>query len=143
MRHACICTLLGLLTAGAVTTASAQTFDPSTPLNANAATDTGGDTFPQMATDGLGTWVAVWRSNDPLGGPAGTDWDIFFARSVDDGATWSAPAVLNSYGIGDSGIDHSPQVVTDDGLVTLKRIDVANNRIGLQLQTTDTELTGL
>ena len=28
-------------------------------LNTNGATDTGGDTVPQVTTDGMGNWVAV------------------------------------------------------------------------------------
>jgi hypothetical protein len=33
-------------------------------LNANAATDTGEDGAPTLATDGAGTWVALWESTD-------------------------------------------------------------------------------
>jgi hypothetical protein len=50
-------------------------------LNSNAATDAGGDFYPQVTTDGA-TWVVVWYSYDSLGGPIGTDYDIFFARGT-------------------------------------------------------------
>ncbi len=33
-----------------------------------------------MATDGLVTWIAVWNSEDDLGGTIGNDYDILFAR---------------------------------------------------------------
>ncbi|KAA0279149.1 MAG: exo-alpha-sialidase [Chloroflexi bacterium] len=62
----------------------------------NAATDTGQDHDPCLVTDGLGTWVAAWDSTDSLGGTIGADKDILVARSTDDGATWSAPAALNT-----------------------------------------------
>ena len=42
-----------------------------------------------LATDGTGTWVAVWRHN----GSTLND-QIFTARSTDDGITWTAPVPL-------------------------------------------------
>ena len=37
-------------------------------LNTNAATDSSDDSSPQLATDGAGNWVAVWASDENLGG---------------------------------------------------------------------------
>jgi predicted neuraminidase len=87
-------------------------------LNTNAATDSGHDLVAQLTTDGLGNWVAVWASDDSLGDTIGTDWDILVARSTDDGATWTAPAALNTNAASDSGDDFAwiafgPQVTTD------------------------------
>jgi hypothetical protein len=82
-------------------------------LNTNAATDSGGDYNPQVTTDGAGHWLAVWDSNENLGGTIGTDWDILVARSTDNGATWSNPAALNTNAATDSGYDWYPQVTTD------------------------------
>ena len=67
-------------------------------LNKNASSDTqyDNDTEPQMAADGRGNWIAVWRSNNSLGGIIGDDFDIFVARSTDNGTTWTPPQVLNS-----------------------------------------------
>ena len=43
-------------------------------LNSNSATDgNSADREPQVATDGMGTWVAVWSSYDSLGGTIGND----------------------------------------------------------------------
>lgn len=83
------------------------------PLNTNAASDVGQEDFPQVETDGAGTWLAVWNSTDSLGGTIGTDYDILIARSVDDGATWSAPEPLNTNAATDSGHDTRAQVTTD------------------------------
>jgi hypothetical protein len=82
-------------------------------LNTNAATDSGDDLKPQLATDGGGNWVAVWESNDTLGGTIDTDWDVLVAGSTDNGATWTAPAVLNTNAATDSGDDRRPQATTD------------------------------
>ncbi|MEE8170854.1 MAG: sialidase family protein, partial [Phycisphaerae bacterium] len=82
-------------------------------LNNNAAADSGGDHTPQIATDGSGNWVAVWQSEEILGGTIGTDRDILTARSTDNGASWTAPAALNSNAGVDSGNDFDPQLATD------------------------------
>ncbi|MEE8170862.1 MAG: hypothetical protein V3T70_09965, partial [Phycisphaerae bacterium] len=57
--------------------------------------------------------MAVWRSDESLGGTIGTDSDLLTARSTDNGASWTAPAVLNSNAAADSGDDFTPQVATD------------------------------
>ena len=82
-------------------------------LNSNAASDSGWDYAPELATDGAGNWVAVWQSNENLGGTIGTDPDILVARSTDNGVTWMAPAALNSNAASDSGPDYTPNVATD------------------------------
>jgi hypothetical protein len=85
------------------------------PLNTNAVTDSGADYSPQLTTDGAGNWVAVWYSEENLGGTIGTDRDILVSRSTDNGATWTAPAALNTNAGTDSSYDTSPQVTTDGG----------------------------
>jgi hypothetical protein len=91
------------------------TWTAPTALNSNAASDSGDDEYPQVATDGAGSWVAFWQSSDSLGGTIGTDRDILVSRSSDGGATWTAPAALNTNAASDSGDDRAPQVVTDGG----------------------------
>ncbi|MBI4556142.1 MAG: carboxypeptidase regulatory-like domain-containing protein [Candidatus Hydrogenedentes bacterium] len=83
------------------------------PLNANAATDSGDDFNPQVTTDGAGNWVAVWHSNDSLGGTINTDQDILVARSTDNGTTWTVPVPLNTNAATDLGADVYAQVATD------------------------------
>jgi Neuraminidase (sialidase) len=69
-------------------------------LNANAndcpRTGVGDDGLVQLTTDGAGSWVAVWRSLDPLTETIGSDADILVARSTDAGVTWTYPAPLNT-----------------------------------------------
>ena len=65
-----------------------------------------------MTTDNGGNWVAVWSSTEALGW-IGTDTDILVARSTDNGATWTAPAALNTNAAIDSGGDRFSQLATD------------------------------
>ena len=57
------------------------------PLNSNATIDSGNDISVKLATDGVGTWLAIWVSSDDLGGTIGNDSDILFARSTDAGVS--------------------------------------------------------
>ncbi len=94
-------------------TNAGATWSAPQPLNSNAVTDAGADVYPQLTTDGAGTWLAVWDSSDTLGGTIGSDADILVARSTDAGVTWSAPQPLNSNAATDAGADYSPQVTSD------------------------------
>lgn len=86
--------------------------DPSI-LNSYGHADTGNDSYPVVTTNWQGNWVVVWRTEENIGGTAGTDRDIAVATSTDNGLTWSQPALLNSNGTTDSGNDQIPQIVTD------------------------------
>ena len=89
------------------------TWSASALLNTNGTTDAGRDRSPRLTTDGDGHWLAVWESTENLGGTSGTDYDIFVATSSDNGATWSAPALLNTNGTTDAGGDYRPHITTD------------------------------
>lgn len=80
----------GILTVARSTDNGETWTDPAalSPLN-------GTDEAPQIATDGEGNWVVVWRSSNNLGGTIGNDLDILYARSTDNGETWSPAASLN------------------------------------------------
>ncbi len=80
------------------------------PLNTNAASDSGDDLGQVMALGSDAVVVTIWRSVDSLGGTVGTDSDILFARSVDSGRTWSAPAALHDNAFNDSGFDSNARV---------------------------------
>ena len=82
-------------------------------VGSNASTDRGADQRPQLATDGAGTWVVTWASNDTLAGTKGADFDVLFARSTDSGASWTAPRSLNGNAGTDRGLDDRPQLATD------------------------------
>lgn len=101
--------LLLVAVCGVPGASSAQTFGLPAALNGNAVDDTEHD----LATDSAGNWVAAWRSESTLGGSIGTDWDILVSRSTDDGASWTAPAALNSYAGTDSERDRTPSVASD------------------------------
>ncbi len=90
-------------------------------LNSNAADDWGGDERPSLATDGKGTWVAVWQSADSFQNTIGGDRDLAFAVSRDVGASWSVPRPLNSNAARDAGFDVEPHVAAggDDVWITV------------------------
>ncbi|MBX7258154.1 MAG: hypothetical protein K1Y02_17465 [Candidatus Hydrogenedentes bacterium] len=83
-------------------------------LNTNAGYDVGEDWYPQITTDKMGHWVAVWHSSDTLGGAIGDDYDILVSRSTNNGLTWSPPAALNADAGSDWNTDIDPQVTTDE-----------------------------
>ena len=96
------------------TDAGATWTDPGL-LNTNATSDaeTSNDGEVDLATDGAGNWIAVWESDEDLGSTAGADFDIFIARSNDNGLTWSFPELLNANGDTDIGFDANPTVASD------------------------------
>jgi hypothetical protein len=107
-------------------------------LNTNAGSDFGADWFPQVTTDGAGNWLAVWQSTDTLGATIGTDYDILISRSADNGATWTAPAALNTNAGTDSSFDEVPQVTTDgagDWLAVWQSTDTLGGTIGTDYDT--------
>ncbi len=73
------------------------------PLSTTRYADHQPDLQPRLASDGAGNWVAVWHSENPLGSASLEEGDILFARSSDHGATWSAPAALNT----DAAVDNA------------------------------------
>lgn len=84
-------------------------------LNTNAVPDGGHDWDPQLTTNGLGNWVAVWHSYEPFidGENIGTNADILVSRSMDAGVNWSDPQALNTNATIDGGFDFKPQLTTD------------------------------
>lgn len=108
--------LCGLLCLGLVAAARADFGVPVTSpglLNVNAGSDAGNDLKPRMAADGQGHWVAVWESDDTLGGTVGPDSELFVARSIDNGANWSVPTFLNTIAPSDTGTDTNADIATD------------------------------
>jgi hypothetical protein len=100
------------------------------PLNTNAATDSGDDTSCALTTDGQGNWVAVWMSNDDLNGTVGTDLDILFSRSTDNGINWTAPLALNSTAYSDTVEGEGDPAITTDGHGTWVAAYSSSNDLG-------------
>jgi Neuraminidase (sialidase) len=71
------------------------------------------DAYPTLDTDGVGNWVACWTRQRVSSFKQGIDGDIYFSRSRDGGLTWVPPAIYNSTGTNDSGIDWFPRLMTD------------------------------
>jgi hypothetical protein len=114
-------------------TDNGSTWTTPAPLNTNAAGDSGSDDYPKLKTDGRGNWVAVWSSDDTLGGTIGSDLDILAAYSGDNGATWTPPAPLNANATSDMGADRLPSLATDrsgNWLVSWQSSDSLGSLIG-------------
>lgn len=72
----------------------------------------GADRWPDLAADQDGVWVVAWESTRSLGA-LGADTDVLFARSMDDGVTWTAPAALVADATRDAGSDERVSLATD------------------------------
>jgi hypothetical protein len=83
------------------------------PLNTDAGVDTRIDGSVSLATDRAGRWIAVWQGANAYTNPYGTDSEIFFSRSLDNGLTWSAPQPLNVYALVDGGYDWNASIASD------------------------------
>ncbi len=108
-----MCGLLCLELAASARAEFGVAVTPPAILNANAVTDAGQDLNPRVASDGKGHWVAVWESDDTLGGTTGSDFDLLVARSIDNGANWSIPTFLNTDAKTDTGTDTVADIATD------------------------------
>lgn len=109
------------------------TWTDAAPLNSNADADAGSDSNPVVATNGAGVWMAAWATTDDLEETIGTDGDILFARSTDNGATWSDVAILHSNADTDSGVDAMPRLANDGGLnwiASWQSADTLGNSVG-------------
>lgn len=79
------------------------TWTPTGFLNPFHDSAPGLDTSPNVAISPTGAGLAVWSSNRNIGGLLGDDYDLFSARSVDFGATWTVAAPLNA----DAAVDRT------------------------------------
>jgi hypothetical protein len=98
--------------------ASALPWSIRTPLNTDFADDNRSDRpelsqGPAIATDHGGIWIAVWEGLPPFDGGDTPHYQIFFAVSINEGVTWTAPAQLNAGLVGADKDNTSPKLVTD------------------------------
>jgi len=110
-----------------------KTWSAKATLNRNAATDEGSDLSPVVTTDEAGTWIAAWSSNDSFGGAFRRDADIFFARSTNNGRSWSQPMPLNVTAADDWGDDADVRMATNGSGVWVtvwSSNDSLSNRVG-------------
>jgi hypothetical protein len=89
------------------------TWGPPFVLNSDAADPLRVNSAVCLGTDGAGLWLAVWHALSTSSTLYGYDADIMFARSTDNGLTWSPAAVLNSNAATDRDSDMRPRLATD------------------------------
>ncbi|MDV6029537.1 MAG: hypothetical protein F9B45_05405 [Phycisphaera sp. RhM] len=100
-----------------------HTWSQGSLLSANLGNPDRSTTIQAASPSGGSGAVVVWQSSTSDGDAYGTDWDLFFSRSSDFGATWSAPEPLNSTALKDNGDpfgepaigDQYPRVAYQDG----------------------------
>jgi hypothetical protein len=89
------------------------TWSPAVLLNTYGRMDVAQDNSPSVTSDGNGTVIAGWSGEGGLSGPTGDDEDVFFARSVDGGATWTQSALFDKDGYMDSSTDRHVRLAGD------------------------------
>ena len=114
-------TLAIVLVACPATYAASPAFEPPVVLVNDAPNrdPVPSDFSPVAATNGSGTWVVAWSSNDTLQGTIDTDSDILFSRSTDGGLTFAAPAPLNTNAANDSEYFYTSLVGVHDRVPAL------------------------
>jgi hypothetical protein len=91
------------------TSADGVTWSAPAALNSDAAVpDALDDSTPRIMYDGSGRWLVVWYYGD-----YDIDYDIKFAYSDDNGATWSDAEYLNTNALTDTGRDLHPELTTN------------------------------
>jgi hypothetical protein len=88
----------------------------SDPIQVNdyaTSSDVVGDYHPSVATDKQGSWVVTWSSQHLNGSVPQTLPDIYCARSVDSGATWSPSVRISSETTTGTIGDYRPNVAAD------------------------------
>lgn len=96
----------------AVSSNNGTTWSSPALVNTTGSSDSGDDFAPDIASDGADTFVAVWHTQDTLGGTIGDDEDILSARRSGKVSEWSAPVAVNA-AVGDSAVDEYPHIATD------------------------------
>lgn len=92
-------------------TDNGATWTGPTPINTTATSDatTANDSYMDIQSNGHGTWICAWNSTYFTA----SDVDAVFARSTDNGLTWSAPLPLNDDYTTDVRFDSQPFVSSD------------------------------
>lgn len=103
------------------------TQSPIMALNSDAVIDSRTDHAASIASDENGTWISVWAAM-----PGGSDFEIYYAVSQDEGATWTAPAILNTDAGAESEHDLYPDIAIDS---TGRAIVVWSRGVGTTFET--------
>lgn len=96
---------------------SGASWSPVAAVGSSFANDSGLDTEPTVCSDNAGNWIIAWHSGQDLVGgvPIGSDDDILFSKSSDNGQTWAAARILNTDAQGDSGVDRRVSLAWTSG----------------------------
>ncbi|MDJ0842368.1 MAG: sialidase family protein, partial [Acidobacteriota bacterium] len=115
----------------AVSTDDGVTWTDPAPVHAGAAADSGDDLWPDVKARGEASWLVVWESRTDFSGSMGTDADLVFSLTADNGANWSTPAALNSSATVDTTeSEYLPRIETNGAGVWVA-VFLSNNDFGM------------
>jgi len=89
------------------------TWSASQPLNAMWRDDLGDDQSVSIVCADPTRWLAIWMSDESLGGAIGVDVDLFASWSRDGGASWSGIETVNTNAAVDTYGDYHPVAASD------------------------------
>lgn len=89
------------------------TWSPPAALNVMARMGNGNNSGPAIAAGAQNVWIAVWASNDTLGGTLGASFHILISRSTNNGMNWSTPQALAPNAASQTGVHLNPRIATD------------------------------
>ena len=87
-----------------------ETWSPTELIVGSDTANSGADESPHVATDGAGKWVITWASEENYA-ESGSDSDIFYTISTDNGVSWTPPSLINEYGLADAQLDAEPKLI--------------------------------
>ncbi|MBK8270624.1 MAG: exo-alpha-sialidase [Planctomycetes bacterium] len=107
-------------------------------ISIDSAPNTRDDTLSDLASNGAGVWMVVWSAWDA----PGSDNDVWYSISIDDGATWSAIEALSENHTTDDVGDFWPSIANDGGSTwivawTLRSPDTSDHDIVFRRSTDD------
>ena len=86
------------------------TFSPVDLLDQNDITNSNSDDHIRIATDSNGYWLAIWDTREDLNGLGGSDDDIVYAISTDNGQSFSTPQSIADLQFSDSVNDRMADI---------------------------------
>jgi len=92
-----------------------ENWSQATMLNISALNDSSfdHDKLPSIASDKNGNWIAVWQSSHDLNEQLGSDEDILYSISNDEGISWQPPLPIDNFSQNDNSKDLNPKISSD------------------------------
>jgi len=96
------------------------------------------DETPTIMADGTGNWFLIWSAHEADLGGTGPDADIFFLKSIDNGATWGGNSFMAV--VDNAGADTTPHAATDEAGNILVVWSSTDTQLGLDAVGGDSDI---